>query len=246
MNPEQVCNQSTNNESIDTIPVVIMAGGKGTRLDPYTRILPKPLIPIGDLPIIEHVINSFGKCGSRSYHIVVNYKKHLIRAYFTEQGSPYSISFYDEDQPLGTGGGLSLLKNSISTTFFFTNCDVVIKEDYKDILEFHRSQKNTITIVCAKKEIVVPYGVINLDGSGAISSMTEKPSFSFITNTGVYVVEPSVLNDIQQGIAIGFPDIIEAQQRSGKRVGAYIVQEDQWFDMGQMDELEKMQQVFVP
>ncbi|MEG2200722.1 MAG: sugar phosphate nucleotidyltransferase [Raoultibacter sp.] len=236
---------STTAEPIETIPVVIMAGGKGTRLDPYTRILPKPLIPIGNLPIIEHIINSFHAYGLRSYHIIVNYKKQLIRAYFAEQQNAQHITFYDEEEPLNTGGGLSLLKGRIETTFFLTNCDVVIKENYQDILKFHQDHRNVITIICAKKEIVIPYGVIELDETSAVTSMQEKPSFSFTTNTGVYVVEPSVLNTIQDGVAISFPDIIDQQRACGKRVGAYIVNEEQWFDMGQMNELEAMQRTFV-
>jgi hypothetical protein len=113
------------NESIN-IPVVIMAGGKGTRLYPYTKVLPKPLIPIGDLPIVEHIMNKFIEFGCNDFHYIVNHKKQMIKAYFGEEATDYKIAFYDEEMPLGTGGGLSLLKGHLDQTFFLTNSTWII------------------------------------------------------------------------------------------------------------------------
>jgi NDP-sugar pyrophosphorylase family protein len=226
-------------ESLNT-PVVINAGGKGTRLDPFTRVLPKPLIPVGELPIIEHILREYQTFDCNSFNIIVNYKKDLIKAYFADNDSNYSIQWYDEDKPLGTGGGLSLLKGKISETFFFANCDVLIKTDYGEILEFHKQNHNTITMVCAHKNISIPYGVVEVGNNGEISEMREKPNVSFLTNTGMYIVEPDVLEDIDDDVSIGFPDIIEMERNKGKKVAVYPINEKDWMDMGQLDELDKM------
>lgn len=221
-------------------PVVINAGGKGTRLDPYTRVLPKPLIPVGEKPIIEHIMCRFEDHGCDNFHVIVNYKKQLIKAYFSECEKKYDVSFYDELKPLGTGGGLSLLKGKINETFFFTNCDILLQSDYDCILQFHKEHNNAITMVCAYKNIKIPYGIIDMGINGSIEDMQEKPEFSFLTNTGVYVVEPEVLEDIEDGVSIGFPDIIEKQRQKGRNVAVYPVSDGDWLDMGTMEELEKM------
>lgn len=222
------------------IPVVIMAGGEGTRLYPYTKILPKPLIPVGNIPITEHIINHFKEYDCREIHIIVNYKKNMIKAYFNELDKDYTVHFHDEESPLGTGGGLSLLKKKITSTFFLTNCDIVIRADYRDIYDFHREHRNYITAVVAVKNFVVPYGVIDVGEQGEMVAITEKPQFSYLVNTGFYVVEPDVLDEIQDKTAIGFPEIMEKIARSGKRVGVFPIGEKCWLDMGQFEELERM------
>lgn len=221
-------------------PVVIMAGGLGTRLYPYTKILPKPLIPIGEIPITEHIINQFMEYDCNEFHFIVNHKKNMIKAYFSEVEKDYKIEFYDEDIPLGTGGGLSLLKDKVETTFFFTNCDVLIRANYKEIYDFHKQNGNMITIVAAFKHYTIPYGIINMDSNGEIAAMIEKPEYSFLTNTGFYVVEPEVVYRLEGDKAIGFPDIIEQQKSLGEKIGVFPVSERCWLDMGQLEELEVM------
>ncbi len=223
-----------------SVPIVINAGGKGTRLDPFTKILPKPLIPVGDLPIIEHIMRRYEDAGSKEFHIIVNYKKELIKSYFKEIEKAYQISWYDEKQPLGTGGGLSLLKNKIRDTFFFICCDSLILCDYSDILSFHKKNKNDITMICAKKHITIPYGIVNTDQDSVLESIEEKPEYSFLTNTAMYILEPFVLKDLRKDEKIDFPDIIKREKAKGKKIGVYTVEEDDWLDMGQMSELEKM------
>lgn len=222
------------------VPVVIMAGGKGTRLYPYTHILPKPLIPIGEIPITEHIMNQFIEFDCNDFHLIVNHKKNMIKAYFSDTNKEYRIEFHDEDKPLGTGGGLSLLKGKVDTTFFFTNCDILIRANYKEIFDFHKEHGNIITIVAAYKHITIPYGVIDMDSSGEITAMTEKPEYSFLTNTGFYVVEPEVIDSLEDDKIIGFPDIIEMQKSLGKKIGVFPVSEKSWLDMGQLEELENM------
>lgn len=221
-------------------PVVINAGGKGTRLDPFTRVLPKPLIPVGELPIIEHIIKEYKSYSCNEFHIIVNYKKELMKAYFADREQDYAITWYDEEKPLGTGGGLSLLRGKIRDTFFFANCDVLLTENYEDMMNFHKKNGNVITMICAYKNMNVPYGVVEMGVNGIIQEFREKPLMSFLTNTGIYIVEPEVIDDIEDGVAIGFPDIVEKERQKGKRVAAFPVSENSWMDMGQLPELEKM------
>ncbi|MYL69830.1 NTP transferase domain-containing protein [Halobacillus litoralis] len=222
------------------VPVVMMAGGFGTRLYPYTRILPKPLIPIGDLPIAEHIISRFHSMGSKEFHLIVNHKKNMIKAYFNEIDSDYKVYYADEDEPLGTGGGLSLLKGKIDSTFVLTNCDILIEEDYEKIYEYHKKENNLVTMVCSLKNVKIPYGVIEIGDQGEIEAMKEKPEFSFFTNTGMYIVEPKVIEELEDNQEIGFPDIIEKYQKAGEKVGVFPISENSWLDMGQLDEMEKM------
>lgn len=222
------------------VPVVINAGGKGTRLEPFTKVLPKPLIPVGDIPIIEMIMKEYQSYSCNDFHIIVNYKKELIKAYFSETENKYDITWYDEEKPLGTGGGMSLLKGKIDSTFFFINCDALLTANYERILEFHRENRNAITMVCAYKNLNIPYGIVEIGVNGSINSMQEKPLMSFLTNTGIYVVEPEVIDDVEDNVTIGFPDIIEMEMKKGRKVAAFPVSESEWMDMGQLPELNRM------
>lgn len=222
------------------LPVVIMAGGLGTRLYPYTKILPKPLIPIGDIPIVERIINKFKDFGCKEFYLTVNHKKNMIKSYFGELDKDYELGYLEEDKPLGTGGSLYLLKGKINKTFFVSNCDILIDADYESIYKYHKESKNLITMICAVKNLTIPYGVINLNENGEIDNMVEKPEFSFITNTGMYLVEPEVLDSIEDNKFMGFPDIIEKNRNSGEKIGVYPITEKCWMDMGQIDEMQEM------
>ena len=222
------------------IPVVINAGGKGTRLDPFTRVLPKPLIPVGEIPIIELIMQEYQSYACSEFHIIVNYKKELMKAYFADNEKKYNITWYDEEKPLGTGGGLSLLKGKLKNTFFFANCDALLTANYEAMVKFHKENGNMITMVCAYKNIDIPYGVVEMRENGIIESMKEKPMMSFLTNTGIYIVEPAVVDDMIDGENIGFPDVVERQRHKGRKVAVFPVSENDWMDMGQISELEKM------
>ncbi|MDD3428917.1 MAG: sugar phosphate nucleotidyltransferase [Oscillospiraceae bacterium] len=222
------------------LPVVIMAGGLGTRLYPYTKILPKPLIPIGELPIVEHIINRFHSFGCNRFDLIVNYKKNMIKSYFNDLEKDYTVTYTDEEIPLGTGGGLSLLKGKINETFFLSNCDILIDADYTDIYNYHKQQGNIITMICALKNVTIPYGVIELGSEGEIKNVTEKPEMTFLTNAGVYLVEPCVIEDLPLNTNITFPDIMDNYRLKGAKVGVYPVSENSWMDMGQLEELDSM------
>lgn len=225
-------------------PVVVMAGGKGQRLKPYTDILPKPLIPIGEKTITEHILGHFKEYGYHNYYMIINYKRNFIKAYFyeneTENKTENKISFIEEEVFLGTGGGLGLLKGIVNETFFLTNCDILIEADYHDIYAYHKEKKNIITIVCSKKNVVIPYGTITANAEEEVTKLTEKPEFEFKINTGLYVIEPDFLEIIPPDTFIHITDLIQKCIEQNKRVGMYLIDEDSWMDMGQMEELEKM------
>ena len=224
------------------IPVVIMAGGKGTRLYPYTQILPKPLIPIGDMTITEHIMEHFVEYGCNKFSMIVNYKKNFIKSYFEDNENKKEVSFIEETEFLGTGGGLKLLDGLIEETFFMTNCDILIEEDYSKILEYHRENHNIITMVCAEKNMVIPYGTVEVSEDGKAIGLKEKPELSFITNTGFYVLEPEFLKCIPDNTFIHITDVIQKCIDEGKNVGVYKIKEDCWMDMGQLEELERMKE----
>lgn len=176
------------------LPVIIMAGGKGERLLPYTSIVPKPLIPIGDKPISELVINSFKKNGCQEFYITLNYKKNMIKAYYDEIERDYNIKFIEEEEALGTGGSLYYVKNELKSTFFVSNCDILLDVDYANVIKFHHKNQNDITIITSLKKYIIPYGTVNLNDAGTIESIQEKPSTDYLVNTGVYILEPHTLN----------------------------------------------------
>lgn len=239
---EEIQDKKENREQSLGIPLVIMAGGKGTRLRPYTDILPKPLIPVGDRTITEHIIDRFAEYGCNRVTMIVNYKKNFIKAYFADKEVKRDINFVEEQDYLGTGGGLRLLSGQIDGTFFMSNCDILIQADYADILEYHRKSENMVTIVCAQKDFEVPYGTVCLNQDNRIVKMEEKPRFDYHVNTGFYVIEPSFLEHIPKDTFIHITDVLENCIWNGDKIGAYLIQPDAWMDMGQLDELEKMRE----
>lgn len=222
------------------VPVVMMAGGLGTRLYPYTKVLPKPLIPVNDVPIAERIIRSFQKQGCGPFFLVINHKKEMIKAYFKEIECSYDVRFVEEAEFLGTGGGLSLVKEHLDGSFILTNCDILVEADFSEALALHREKKNAVTMVVSLKNYVIPYGTVEIDAGGGIAGMVEKPSIPFLINTGCYIVERCVLDLIDEGESVGFPDIINRCKEEGFAVGVYPVSESSWLDMGQPEELARM------
>lgn len=223
------------------IPVVIMAGGLGTRLYPYTKILPKPLIPIEGIPISERIMQSFESIGCEKFYMITNYKKNMIKAYYADLDKKYNINFCEETKPLGTGGGLYLVKNEIDDTFILTNCDILILDDVVEMINYHKEKKNQMTMVCSLKNFEIPYGIVNFTEGGEISAFEEKPKMSFFTNTGYYILEPAIFDYIKENENIGMPDIIIRMKDAGQKVGIYPISENAWLDMGQMDSMESME-----
>ena len=162
-------------KSLSKISVIIMAGGKGTRLKPFTEILPKPLIPVGNKPVIEHIIDKFCLYGVKDFYVSTVYKSRILKSYFYDLKPNYNVKFLNEDKPLGTVGGLEKYVKKFKNSTFITNCDIVINADFDQMLEFHKKYKNDITLVVSTKSHEVPYGVCELDDKGKFLNIFEKP-----------------------------------------------------------------------
>lgn len=217
------------------LPVVVMAGGKGTRLDPFTRILPKPLIPIDDKTIIEVIMDEYAKFGIKKFYISINHKAKIIKAYFEEQKSKYSLEFVEEEIALGTAGSLKLLEKKINTSFFVSNCDIIIKEDYAKILDFHKENKFALTLVGSMQHHVIPYGVCEIENGGILKRVNEKPTYDFIVNTGMYLLNPETFRFIPDNKFYDITDLISDLKKNNYKVGVYPVSEKSWVDIGQWE-----------
>ncbi len=227
--------------SLSKHSVVIMAGGEGTRLWPYTRILPKPLIPVGDVPIIERVINQFYAYGINDYYITVNYKKRMIESYFSDNIVNYDISFIEEDKPLGTAGSIGLIDKTFDKPVFVTNCDILIKADYEQMMDFHKRSGNVMTVVSSMKNITVPYGVLEIKEDGVIDKLSEKPKLSYLVNTGMYILNPEAIESIPKDRVFHMTDLIQLMIDKGKKVTVYPISEEAFLDMGEFDEMKRME-----
>lgn len=236
-------NKLKKHKSID-LPVVIMAGGEGNRLSPFTNILPKPLIPIGDKPIIELIIDKFADYGCKKFYLSVNYKANMLKSYFSDCKSNYDLEYIQEDKPLGTIGSLHLLKNKIKKTFFVSNCDILIEADYADILKFHHMHKNSITLIVSMKHYTIPYGICKIKNGGVLKGIEEKPEYDFLVNTGLCLMDQKVLKDIPDNAFYNMTDLIEKYIKKDKKIGIYPVSDKSWLDMGQWEELQNTLQRF--
>lgn len=215
------------------IPVVIMAGGQGTRLRPITYVLPKALIPIGDKSIIEKIINSFNRYGNHEFYISVNYKSKMIKQYLEDTYcNKLKIKYIEEDFPLGTAGALYKLKNTISGNFFVTNCDILIENDYSEILDFHISSNNDITIVSALKYYSIPYGILETENNGKLIRISEKPELTYQINSGMYILNSSTLDQIPPNKYFDMNQLFDRVIEKGGNIGVYPVPYKSWTDIG--------------
>lgn len=222
------------------LPVIIMAGGKGTRLKPITNILPKPLIPVGEKTILENIMDRFKNVGCNEFYISVNYKAEMIKHYFdTLNNFDYKITYLEEEKPLGTAGSLYLLKDKISKTFFVSNCDIIIDTDYSDILKYHEDNHNELTIIAALKHYPIPYGTIETGVNGLLESLIEKPELTFKINSGMYILEPHLLNEVPKNEFFHITDLIENIQKRKGKVGVFPVSEGSWKDIGEWDKYQQ-------
>ncbi len=222
------------------LPVIIMAGGKGTRLKPLTNVIPKPLIPIGEKTILEEIMDRFDNVGCNEFYISVNYKAETIKYYFNQlKNFNYKIKFFREDKPLGTAGSLYLVKDKIKTTFFVSNCDIIIDEDYSEILKYHIENNNELTIVSALKHYPIPYGTIKTGKQGILKKLVEKPELTFQINSGMYILEPYILDEIPENEFFHITHLIEKIIKRKGKVGVFPVSEGSWKDIGEWEQYLK-------
>lgn len=221
------------------VPVVIMAGGKGSRLEPFTKVLPKPLVPINERPIIEHIIEKFVARGCTDFYITINYKGRILKAYFDELQPKYNVYFIDEKDPLGTAGSLRLLQGKFDSPFFVTNCDIIIDADYNSIYKFHNKDDHDVTLVASTKEYIIPYGTCELNNNGHLSHIKEKPKYDFLINTGLYILNPNILELIPKDQFYHITHLIEDAKNQRNKVGVFPIDEEAWIDVGQWAEYQK-------
>lgn len=226
------------------LPVVIMAGGKGVRLKPLTNVIPKPLVPVGDKTILEVIMDQFESIGCHKFYMSVNYKADMMKYYLSQLDHQYDIEFFQEEKPLGTIGSVSLLKGKITTPFFVSNCDSINEQDYRDVYDYHMNNHNDMTIVTMVKSFMIPYGVIETGEDGLMVDLKEKPEQTYQVNTGVYILNPELIDEIPEGEFFHITHLMEKVKARGGRVGCFPVSEHSWKDMGEWSEYLKMIKVF--
>lgn len=216
------------------IPVVIMAGGKGTRLRPITRILPKPLVPVGPRTLVERVMDAFHADGFHRFVLTLNYRAEMVREYFAEADNPYSVEMVEEEEFLGTAGALGLVRDRIPDTVVVSNCDVIVEADFDSLLRFHREQGAAATVLAVLRTMSIPYGVLQTEGFEMVG-IEEKPEYHYMVNSGIYVLEPQVLDLLPEGQRMDMPDLLMAAREAGMKVMAYPMHRP-WFDVGKWDQ----------
>tara|TARA_B100000609_G_scaffold199642_1_gene205366 strand:+ start:13857 stop:14948 length:1092 start_codon:yes stop_codon:yes gene_type:complete len=227
------------------LPVVIMAGGFGSRLKPITNVIPKPLVPIGEKPILQLIVEKFARMGAQKFYFSVNYKAYMIQDYFKHLDGPkYDIDYFMEDKPLGTAGSLQLLKDKIKQTFFVSNCDILIDQDFEAIHTFHKENKHELTLVAALKHLQIPYGTVEVQDGGLLDGLKEKPELTYLVNAGMYLLEPHLIDEIPEGEFYHITDLIHKVKERGGRVGVFPVSEGSWLDIGEWKEYLKTQAIF--
>lgn len=214
---------------------IILAGGKGTRLRPYTTVLPKPLMPIGDMPILEVVLRQLKAAGITHVTMAVGYLGELLQAFFGDgRRLGLRIDYSLEEKPLGTVGPLTLI-NGLSDTFVLMNGDVLTTLDYGELIRFHRDRGAAATIASYVRNVKVDFGVIETDGQGYLSDYIEKPTLDYRVSMGVYVFEPAVLAFLKPREYCDFPDLIKTLVADKRKVASYPFS-GYWLDMGRPDD----------
>jgi dTDP-glucose pyrophosphorylase len=221
------------------IPVVIMAGGKGARLDPFTRILPKPLIPIGDKAIIEIIMDRFYQYGVNEFYISINHKARMIKAYFEEINASYKIHYVEEDKPLGTAGALKFMEEKVQTDLFVSNCDIIIEADYLEILKFHKKKNYDMTMIGSFRHFTIPYGICTIENGGRLLGIKEKPEYDYLVNTGMYVMKRDTLALIPPNQHFDITDLIDKLLKNNGSIGVFPIDAKSWIDIGQWEEYHK-------
>ena len=218
-------------EKKNKIEIIIMAGGLGTRLKPYTNILPKPLLPFRNKTIIENVINKFTNYGLDKFIISVNYKNILIKSFFKELSPKYKVSYLEENKPLGTAGVLYKLKDK-NKKYIISNCDVIFDIDYNYLVKFHEKKNFDITLVAAVQKDRIPYGVCKVNNH-LLQNIVEKPEKNYLANTGLYLVNSKVFKLIKKNENISFVDLINKAVSKKMKIGVFPIPSNAWIDLGQ-------------
>lgn len=225
---------------IPNTAAVIMCGGKGTRLKPYTSVLPKPLIPYKGKTLIRHVINQFINYKIKNFVFTINYKSQLIKTYFQELNPKINIDYIEEKNPQGTAGSLNKVNVNKFKHYFIANCDTVISANFHKLYKLHLKKKNEISIVAAKVSMKMPYGICNIKKNNELEDFKEKPVFKYIVNTGIYLVNAKILQLVpKENKFYHMTDLINHCKKINKKVGVYIIDDNDWTDLGKISSLQQ-------
>jgi NDP-sugar pyrophosphorylase family protein len=222
---------------------IILAGGKGTRLAPYTTVLPKPLMPIDDVPILEIVIRQLAHHGFTDLTLAVGYLAELLMAYCGD-GSKFglNISYSREETPLGTAGPIALVPN-LTEPFLVMNGDLLTTLPYRDMWRYHRQQEAIATLATYQRQVKIDLGVIETDGNRRVTGYIEKPTYHYTVSTGVYIFEPEILTYIEPGRRLDLPELVLRLLAQGKKVSSYPF-DGRWLDIGRYDDYQEAVQIF--
>ncbi|MBN1995833.1 MAG: NTP transferase domain-containing protein [Anaerolineae bacterium] len=217
---------------------VVLAGGRGTRLTPYTFILPKPLLPVGDLPILEILLRRLKMAGIDNFTFCVGYKHELVRAFFGDGARwDVQIEYSVENEPLGTAGPLSLIAG-LDETFLVANGDLLTDISFSDLLAFHKKHQAVATVGAIRQKVKIDLGVIELDDQQQLMKYVEKPSLHYLASIGLYVFEPAVLSYIPRDQFLNLPDLMNSLRRDNQPVRGYI-HKGYWLDIGRMADYQQ-------
>ena len=225
---------------------VVLAGGKGTRLVPYTTVFPKPLVPIGHRPIIDIVVQQLGYFGFNNIFLTVGYHAELIQAYFQSCNSRFSdirIRYVKEQNPTGTAGSLGMIQG-LDDTFLVMNGDILTTLDYSKLVEFHRQKGAILTIAMHRKKVKIDLGVLETDDDGLLTEYIEKPEKAYLVSMGVYVYEPTVLDYIQPNTYLDFPELVVKLLTAGEKVAGYPC-DAYWLDIGRHEDYAQAQNEYA-
>ena len=230
-------------ENLLTSPVVVMAGGLGTRLRPLTENIPKPMLKVNGKPMLERIIERFRDLGVNEFYISINYKAAIIQNYFNNgAGWRVKINYLKEKKRLGTAGSLNLLPDNVKCPFIVVNADVLTDLDFRAIYQFHRDNNADITAAVKRVSYQVPYGVIEID-HGRIVSLSEKPHINNCVNAGIYVLSRTALQKIPENEFFDMTDLINMLIADNKIVSSYMIQGD-WVDVGQKQDYFRANNIF--
>jgi NDP-sugar pyrophosphorylase family protein len=230
--------RATQNGSLAKTKTVVLAGGRGTRLAPYTSVLPKPLMPVGDKSILEVVVGQLEEAGIVDIQFCVGYLAHLVEAVFESRKNGHvKITYVREQEALGTAAPLRLVKG-LDSTFIAMNGDVLTTLDYRELVKYHRAQGNVLTIATHQRSIKIDYGMMQLDVMSRVRGFDEKPEIVSPVSMGIYVMEPAVLDHIPSGQYFDFPDLVRSLLAADEQVGAYL-HDGLWFDIGRQEDYER-------
>lgn len=224
--------------------IVLMVGGLGSRLRPLTNDIPKPMLKVGDKPILERIIMDFVKHGFRNFILSVNYKAEIIVDYFGD-GSNFgvSIEYVYENKRMGTAGSLSFMKEKLREPFFVMNGDILTEANFRAIMEFHEAHGATATMGLREYDIQLPYGVITMDKFNNITNLEEKPIMTFFVNGGIYIIDPKALEHIVDDEFLDMPTLFETLISIKEKVISYTIHE-YWLDIGNRGDFDRAQQKY--